>query len=169
MVPHVHAPPLRVNVGPSQPTIGPIIRAYADGVCRVRGHCWPIAVCWNLDLRGSTVPRGLELHAATSLDKFGGKLSGKHLRPYVETNFSERYFLQGSDQISILALFRPEVVEAIERQVPGTEWSMESGGGWLIFYRWQHVVPKHVLMNVIYENAWFANLISNQQLVPLPE
>ncbi|MGE5109330.1 MAG: hypothetical protein ACM3JB_00640 [Acidobacteriaceae bacterium] len=105
-----------------------------------------------------------QLQAATALDRIGGKLSGKHLHPYVETNFSKRYLLRGHDPISILAVFRPEVVQAIESQTPGTEWSMESGGGWLIFYRWKYVVPMNVLINAIYENAWFANLITNGQL-----
>ncbi len=107
-----------------------------------------------------------QLCAATKLDRFWGLISGQHIRPYVETSFSKRYVLRGRDRISIQALFRPEVVQAIEYQAPGTEWSVESGGGWLVFYCWRNMVPKQALMDVIITNGYFANLITNQELIP---
>lgn len=109
-----------------------------------------------------------QLCATTTLDRLWGRISGQHIRPYVETNFSKRYVLRGRDRNSILALFRPEVVEAIEYQTPGTEWSVESGGGWLVFYCWRYLVPKQTLMDVIITNGYFANLITNQELIPQP-
>jgi hypothetical protein len=49
--------------------------------------------------------------------------------------FSERYVLRGDVPDAVQVLFRPEVVRRLEAVPPGEEWSIESAGEWMIFFR----------------------------------
>lgn len=73
-----------------------------------------------------------ELRPENLLHKLGQTMGMRDIDFEEFPVFSSKYLLRGDDEARIRQMFRVEVIEHLDTH-PG--WSIEGGGGWIVFYR----------------------------------
>jgi hypothetical protein len=73
--------------------------------------------------------------AHNSVSKVGKALGRQGIVPLASATFAQRYILTGPDREAVKMSLRPEAINLLEQLPKGSEWSIESGDGWLVFYR----------------------------------
>ena len=99
-----------------------------------------------------------QLTPATSLDRLAPKLGFQALQFTLRPDFGKKYWLKGTDEIAVRALFNDTFIDRLTAVDPKAAWFIEKAGQWLIVYRHGVLFAPMVLPEFWQASRGIANL-----------
>lgn len=121
------------------------------------GHVYHVQTVIAFPAKMAAIP-DFQLAPATQLDKVLKKAASSTVILAGRPDFSNRYWLSGSEHTHIAALFSSKLIDQFTALDPESRWSVEKGGDWMLIYMADVVFAPSSLPNFVVQTDAVARL-----------